>query len=85
MSFADDTNIFITGKNMQSVYSKTNLELKHIDEWMIANKLTVNTAKTKYLLFTPRKSKYSTTSTSFKVNYRNNQIEKVSSTRCNNQ
>ena len=50
VSFADDTNIFITGKNIQSVYSKTNLELKNIDEWMTANKLTVNSAKTKYLL-----------------------------------
>ena len=46
VSFADDTNIFITGKNIQSVYSKTNLELKNIDEWMTANKLTA--AKTKY-------------------------------------
>ena len=58
VSFADDTNIFITGKNIQSVYSKTNLELKNIDEWMTANKLTVNSAKIKYLLFTPRKSNY---------------------------
>ena len=56
VSFADDTNIFIIGKNIQSVYSKTNFELKNIDEWMTANKLTVNSAKTKYLLFTPRKS-----------------------------
>ena len=43
------TNIFITGKNIQSVYFKTNLELKNIHEWMTANKLTVNSAKTKYL------------------------------------
>ena len=49
ISFADDTNIFITGKNIQSVYLKTNLELKNIDEWMTANKLIVNSAKTKYL------------------------------------
>ena len=49
VSFADDTNIFITDKNIQSVCSKTNLELKNIDEWMTVNKLTVNFAKTKYL------------------------------------
>ena len=81
VSFADDTNIFITGKNIQSVYSKTNLELKNIDEWMTANKLTVNSAKTKYLLFTPRKSNYSVSNTSFEVHFRNNIIEKVSSIR----
>ena len=81
VSFADDTNIFITGKNIQSVYSKTNLELKNIDEWMTANKLTVNSAKTKYLLFTPRKSNCSVSNTSFEVYFRNNTIEKVSSIR----
>ena len=81
VSFADDTNIFITGKNIQSVYSKTNLELKNIDEWMTANKLTVNSAKTKYLLFTPRKSNYSVSNTSFEVYFRSNTIEKVSSIR----
>ena len=77
----DPRNIFITGKNIQSVYSKTNLELKNIDEWMTANKLTVNSAKTKYLLFTPRKSNCSISNTSFEVYFRNNTIEKVSSIR----
>ena len=72
VSFADDNNIFITGKNIQSVYSETNLELKNIDEWMTANKLTVNSAKTKYLLFTPRKSNYSVSNTSFEIHFRNN-------------
>ena len=74
VSFADDTNIFITGKNIQSVYSKTNLELKNIDEWMTANKVTVNSAKTKYLHFTPRKSNYSFSNASFKVHFRNNTV-----------
>ena len=80
VSFFDDTNIFITGKNIQSVYSKTNLEL-NIDEWMTANKLTVNSSKTKYLLFIPKKSNYSISNTSFNVHFRNNTIEKVSSIR----
>ena len=41
---------------------------------MTANKLTVNSAKTKYLLFTPRKSNYSVSNTSFKARFRNNTI-----------
>ena len=48
---------------------------------MTANKLTVNSAKTKYLLFTPRKSNYSVSNTSFEIHFRNNTIEKVSSIR----
>ena len=58
-----------------------NLELKNINEWMTANKLIVNFAKTKYLLFTPRKSNYSIANTSFKVHFKNDTIEKVSSIR----
>ena len=81
VSFADHTTIFITGKNIQSVYSKTNPELINIDEWMTANKLTVNSAKTKYLLFTPTKSNYSVSNTSFKVHFRNDTTEKVLSIR----
>ena len=46
---------------------------------MTANKLTVNFANTKYLLFTPRKNNFSVANTSFKVHFRNNTIEKVSS------
>ena len=48
---------------------------------MTANKLTVNSAKTKYLLFTPKKSNSSVANTSFKVHFRNNTIEKVLSIR----
>ena len=48
---------------------------------MTANKLTVNSAKTKYLLFTPKKSNYSVSNTSLEVHLRNNTIEKVSSIR----
>ena len=48
---------------------------------MTANKLTVNSAKTKYLLFTPRKSNCSVSNTSFEVYFRNNTIEKVLSIR----
>ena len=45
---------------------------------MTANKLTVNSAKTKYLLFTSKKSNYSVSNKSFEVHFRNNTIEKVS-------
>ena len=48
---------------------------------MTANKLTVNSAKTKYLLFTPRKSNYSVSYTSFEIHFKNYTIEKVSSIR----
>ena len=46
ISFADDTNVFIVDKKLQALYEKGNIELENIDNWMIANKLSINTNKT---------------------------------------
>ena len=48
ISFADDTNVFI---QLQTLCEKGNQELKNIDNWMIANKLSINTNKTNCILF----------------------------------
>ena len=45
ISFADDTNVFIVDNQLQTLYEKGNQELKNIDNWMIANKLSINTNK----------------------------------------
>ena len=47
--FADDINIFITG-DIKLIYSKANHELKNIDAWMAANKLSININKTAHKL-----------------------------------
>ena len=47
ISFADDTNVFISGINSNEIFNKANLELTNIHEWMIANKLTITKTKTK--------------------------------------
>ena len=49
--FADDTNIFHSHKNIHTLYSTVNQELKKIEEWFKCNKLSLNTKKTKYTLF----------------------------------
>ena len=40
-----------------SIYSKTNLELKNNDTWMVANKLSKNINKTVHLLLGPSSRK----------------------------
>lgn len=50
--FADDTNVFIQGKNVKDIISNANLELDKIYIWLNANKLSLNIEKTKYMLFT---------------------------------
>jgi len=56
ISFADDTNVFLTGSNLKLLYSKllyskANLELKNTDNWIITNKLSKNIQKTVHILF----------------------------------
>ena len=49
--FADDTNLFISGNDYKDMFSKLNSQLKLIDDWFAANKLSLNTKKTKYTVF----------------------------------
>ena len=51
ISIADDTNIFVNGNNVNSIYSKANQKLENIDTWMVVNKLFININKTVHMLF----------------------------------
>ena len=52
--FADDTNIFITGRNIDVMCQQLNDDLGKIQEWLCSNKLSLNVLKTHYMIFTPR-------------------------------
>ena len=80
ISFADDTNVFIVDNQLQTLYEKGNQELKNIDNWMIANKLSINTNKTNCILFQTPKSQLIKTTNNLHLKLRNNIVEKVSST-----
>ena len=49
--FADDTNLFINGKNIQTIFKTMNNELIKLVDWFKANKLSLNHEKTIYTLF----------------------------------
>ena len=49
--FADDTNMFVSGKNLTSLISIINTELDKINTWFCANLLSLNVKKTNYILF----------------------------------
>ena len=56
--FADDTNLFHSNKNIDTLFEIVNKELKNINTWFQANKLSLNSKKTKYVLFhKPRKKR----------------------------
>ena len=52
--FADDTNLFATGYNLNDVVSEINKEIANIYAWVKANKLSLNIDKTNFMLFTPK-------------------------------
>ena len=49
--FADDTNLFISNSNIKKLFQTVNEELKNFQTWFNANKLSLNTDKTKYSFF----------------------------------
>lgn len=48
--FADDTTVFLAGPNLSDLYDDMNSELKLIDLWLCANRLSLNIDKTVYLI-----------------------------------
>ncbi|MFZ2538156.1 MAG: reverse transcriptase family protein, partial [Oscillospiraceae bacterium] len=49
--FADDTNLFLTGKSLQQIETQLNEEMLVINEWFKSNKLSLNLTKTSYIIF----------------------------------
>ena len=48
--FADDTNLVCSYKNLKTLFQIVNSELKPVTEWLLANKLSLNAKKAKYVL-----------------------------------
>ena len=49
--FADDTNVFVSGKNIKNVCDVLNKELENMNIWFKVNKLSLNVSKTNYMIF----------------------------------
>ena len=54
--FADDTNLFLSGKNINEIEKQFNQELKAITEWFNAYLLSLNIKKTSYMVFSNKKT-----------------------------
>ena len=42
ISFADDTNVFLPGPNIQLLIDNVDIDLGKISKWMLANRLSLN-------------------------------------------
>ena len=55
--FADDTNLFMSGRNLDEIELKLNEELKWVTQWFQVNLLSLNVSKTSYIIFGNRSSR----------------------------
>ena len=49
--FADDTNLLYSDKNLRTLENIVNKELENISDWLFANKLSLNIAKSNFVIF----------------------------------
>ena len=47
--FADDTNLFISHKNIDTIFAIMNVELENVSTWFTSNRLSLNVDKTKLI------------------------------------
>ena len=53
--FADDTNVFVSDKNINELVVVLNRELSKLVTWLQVNKLSLNVKKAHYMVFSPPK------------------------------
>ena len=52
--FADDTNLTAVGKTLGEAEERAGVDLKNVQKWLSLNKLSLNIAKTEYILIASR-------------------------------
>ena len=50
--FADDTNAFVEHENLEQLYENSKIIIEYLYKWFNANKLTVNSSKSSFTIFT---------------------------------
>ena len=75
--FADDTNLFGTGDNIECLSKIVSSELSKINRWFAVNRLSLNVSKTNYMVFS---SKFIAAQDIF-VHIDNKKIERVHKTK----
>ena len=53
--YAIDTSLFYSHRNIKELFQTANSELRNVNDWCFANKLFLNTDKTKYIFLHKQK------------------------------
>jgi len=65
--FADDTFFLKSSPNLDTLMNETNDELEKASRWFIANKLTLNVSKTKFMVFRDKKMHFDENAFNLKI------------------
>ena len=76
--FADNTSDFIEGTHFENTHTILNTELEKANRWLKANKLTLNTKKTHYMMFHRTRIKHNT---NIKILINNNIVDHINNTK----
>ena len=75
--FADNTNVFLSGKDPDYLINQWNIELNKLSVWFRVNKLSLNLKKTKFIVFKPNQKRRSYI---FQILINKQQIDQVKET-----
>ena len=73
--FADDTACFLEDNNLTFLFNVLKSELNKVDQWLRANKLSINVSKTKYIIFHSKRKRIDS---NINLSFDNTTIERVS-------
>ena len=76
--FADDTNLFCSGKDINELECNINAELVHVQEWLTLNQLTLNIKKSNHIIFRTTKKQLKKSLT---LKLDNKEIQRVDKTK----
>lgn len=77
--FADDTSLFHAHTCFNTLIEEVNIEIQKISTWFHTNKLSLNTKKSNFIIFTPKGKKYNINSALIQVD--GNKIKHVKFTK----
>ena len=52
--FVDDSNMFISGKDVEVMSEKLNSDMENNRQWLCCNNFSLNVSKTHYMVFAPK-------------------------------
>jgi hypothetical protein len=76
--FADDSNVFISGPNLNNIQNTLNSEIPKLVDWLCANRLSLNVKKTHLMIFGQKRTN---TPSQITININGQPIEVVKKTK----